>query len=49
LKDGVISVRLSKQDKKHIEKLVKTGWFINKSDFIRHAIKKQLEQSRGGI
>jgi len=38
-----ISARIPLEDNKAIEKLVKEGKYINKSDFFRKAIKKLLE------
>lgn len=39
-----IGFRLSEQDAKAIKRLVKVGRFINKSNFIRHAIRTELNK-----
>jgi len=39
----LIAVRIPIEDNKTIEKLVKEGKYLNKSDFFRKAIKKLLE------
>jgi len=43
LKDVRIAARIPEQDDNTIERLVRDGRFINKSDFFRQAIKKLLE------
>ena len=46
MKDVVRTVRVPEHDDKLIEQLVKQGRFINKSDFLRQAVKKMLESER---
>ena len=42
LNDVKVSARIPMEDDKLIEKLVKEGKFLNKSDFLRKAVKKLL-------
>jgi len=42
----LVSVRIPIEDNKTIEKLVKRGKYINKSDFFRKAIKRLLEEDK---
>jgi len=49
-KNVIMSIRIPYQDVKRIEQLVKQGRFMNRSDFLRIAIKKllELELEKGG-
>ena len=42
-KGKIATVKLPPQDYKRIEELVKEGKYLNKSDFLRKAVKKLLE------
>jgi len=46
MNDVRIACRIPIEDDKAIEKLVKAGKYINKSDFIRKAIKRLLEEDK---
>jgi len=42
-KGKITTVKLPPQDYKQIEELVREGKYLNKSDFLRKAVKKLLE------
>lgn len=43
MNDVIVAYRIPRKEDEAIEKLVKEGRYINKSDFFRKAIKKLLE------
>jgi len=43
MNDVIIACRIPRKEDEAIEKLVKEGKYINKSDFFRKAVKKLLE------
>ena len=46
-KGKITTVKLPPQDYKQIEELVRDGKYLNKSDFLRKAVKKLLESESG--
>lgn len=48
MNDVRIAARIPEQDDSQIEDLVKQGRFINKSDFLRKAVRKLLKSEKIG-
>jgi Arc/MetJ-type ribon-helix-helix transcriptional regulator len=44
MNEDMISIRLSKWDIKRIQKAVEEGFFTNRSDFIRSAVRKLADE-----
>ena len=40
----VSGVRLPEMDKERIEKLIKSGYYVNSADFLRDAVRNKLEE-----
>lgn len=48
--DEVVTVRLPRKDAEAVDRLVKDGSFLNRSDFVRDAVRAALEErDEGGI
>lgn len=46
--DEVVTVRLPRKDAESVDRLVREGAFINRSDFVRNAVRTALEGGDDG-
>ena len=46
--DEVVTVRLPRKDAEAVDRLVREGAFINRSDFVRNAVRAALESGDEG-
>ena len=46
--DEVVTVRLPRKDAEAVDRLVREGAYVNRSDFVRHAVRAALEGGDDG-